>query len=142
MKRILILFALLAAATRFSAQNTNKGEINFFKGNWSEALAKAKKEGKPIFLDAYASWCGPCKMMKNITFQDEKVAEFYNENFINVKIDMEHGEGTALSEKYHIVSYPSLLFFKQNGDLIFKTVGYHKPDEFIKVGKEATRKKT
>ncbi len=37
--------------------------IKFEDGNFSSLLAKAKKDKKLIFLDAYASWCGPCKLM-------------------------------------------------------------------------------
>ncbi|MBW6479654.1 MAG: thioredoxin family protein [Bacteroidales bacterium] len=42
----------------------NEGMV-FFTGTWDEALAQAKKENKLIFLDIYASWCAPCKMLKN-----------------------------------------------------------------------------
>ena len=37
--------------------------IRFFQGSWKEALQQAKKEGKMIFMDCYADWCGPCRSM-------------------------------------------------------------------------------
>ena len=46
-----------------------------------------------IFLDAYASWCGPCKMLQKNVFTKKAVGDFYNSKFINVKMDMEKGEG-------------------------------------------------
>ncbi len=45
-------------------------QIEFFHGTWQEGLQEAKKTGKPIFVDAYAKWCGPCKRMAKTTFMD------------------------------------------------------------------------
>ena len=42
--------------------------IDFFHGTWEEALEKATAEEKPIFVDAYAVWCGPCKRMAREVF--------------------------------------------------------------------------
>jgi len=58
------------------ADKTVEG-IKFFKGTWEQALEKSEEEGKLIFLDAYASWCGPCKIMARTTFKDSKVGEFF-----------------------------------------------------------------
>ncbi|MDO8970421.1 MAG: thioredoxin family protein, partial [Saprospiraceae bacterium] len=58
--------------------------IEFFSGTWPEALEKAKKEELLIFVDAYASWCGPCKRMAAQTFPDPKAGEFFNANFLNL----------------------------------------------------------
>ena len=77
----------------------NEG-INFSNINFEEALKKAESENKMIFIDAYASWCGPCKMMDKTIFKDIDVGDFYNENFINLKIDMEKGEGPKLKGKF------------------------------------------
>ena len=48
-------------------------------------MEKAKSENKIIFLDFYADWCAPCKQMDKEVFQDNRVGEFFNENFINFK---------------------------------------------------------
>ena len=94
MKRLILhllpVFLFLAITQSLHAQ---KSSITFFDGSWSEALTKARTESKLIFVDAYTSWCGPCKLMSNKVFTDKKVGKFYNDNFINVKLDVEKGEG-------------------------------------------------
>ena len=83
--RSFVTFCLLTLAFTANAQ----GGIEFFHGTWAEAKAKAKAEDKLIFVDAYAEWCGPCKRMSAQTFPDPKAGEFFNPNFICLKIDME-----------------------------------------------------
>ncbi len=57
---------------------------------WSDAsLAKAKAEGKPIFLSVGYSSCHWCHVMENESFLDEEIAKFLNENFICIKVDRE-----------------------------------------------------
>lgn len=77
-QRILpLLICMLLIQTGFS-----QGMV-FETGNWDSILKKAKKEKKLIYLDAYTTWCGPCKMMKKNIFPDEAVGKFYNQHFVN-----------------------------------------------------------
>ena len=131
----LLILATLVMAFGFSYNNRdykNSG-IVFFEGTWEEALQKAKAEKKLIFLDAYASWCGPCKMMKRRTFSDPKVGEQFNKYFISVAIDMEQGEGPELARKFQVDSYPTLIFLQPDGKLITKAIGYHSPEELLNI---------
>jgi len=108
--------------------------ITFFKGPWSDALKKSNKSNKLIFLDAYAAWCGPCKMMAKNTFTDSKVGKLFNEEFINVKMDMEKdSDGPRLSKKFGLTAYPSLYFIDKNEKVVHMTLGYHKPKQLIEV---------
>ncbi len=145
MKMIILFTTLIVAflfikATIKSNKTEDKDEgIKFFEGSMQEALELARKEDKLIFLDAYASWCGPCKLMQNKVFPAAKVGEFYNENFINLKIDMEKGEGIALSEKYEVKAYPSLFIINHNGMPKMSAVGYQNVNQLVKFGKEALK---
>lgn len=115
--------------------------IKFFDGTWSEALEQAKEEDKVIFLDAYASWCGPCKLMTANTFTDESVGTFFNEHFINYKMDMEkHADGPRLSTKYGLRAYPTLYFIGSDENIVHQALGYLKPAELILVGEAAVEK--
>lgn len=143
MKRVAILvtiifsvFATYAEELNYDAKTEKNAGILFHQGSWEDALKRSKEEGKPIFLDISASWCGPCKMMKSRTFSNIDVGEFYNTNFINVMVDGEKGEGIDLARKYKIRGYPTLIFVDVNGNVIDKTAGYRNPNQFIELGKQ------
>ncbi|HMW12521.1 MAG TPA: thioredoxin family protein [Chitinophagales bacterium] len=99
--------------------------------SWQQILDKAKKENKFIFLDAYASWCGPCKWMAKEVFPKPEVGEALNPNYVNAKIDMEKGEGIELAKKYNVRSYPTYLFFDANGELVHRSLGSMPAADFI-----------
>ncbi|MBS1666968.1 MAG: thioredoxin family protein [Bacteroidetes bacterium] len=110
--------------------------IQFIVGDWNKALAEAKKQNKPIFMDAYTSWCVYCKQLKRETFPNQETGEFFNQHFINVAIDMEKGDGPALSNKYAVESYPTLIILDSNGNVISKdTRGFINPSELLAFGK-------
>lgn len=141
MKKWFVLLFLGIAVAYYAYANPKvdfnsdtKDGIHFHKGNWNEALQIAKKENKLIFLDIYATWCGPCKLLKKHTFSNTEVGKFYNQNFVNVSLDGEDGEGTTLAQKYGISGYPTLLFIDGNGNVVAQTVGYHTPKELVKLG--------
>ncbi len=116
--------------------------IQFIEDNWNKALAEAKSQKKLIFLDAYASWCGPCKMLKRNTFPDKEAGEFFNRNFINVAIDMEKGDGPALGEKFAVNAYPTLIIANSDGNIITYTQGYIKPKQLIEFGQYGLTQKS
>ncbi|RZK91819.1 MAG: thioredoxin [Pedobacter sp.] len=125
------LFLLVITATGFAT------EISFQDNpTWASVLEQAKKDKKIIFFDAYATWCGPCKKMDAETYKDQAVADFYNANFINVKFDMEKGEGPKLAEQYQVTAYPTFLFIGADGQLLHKGLGFIEPNAFVALGKE------
>lgn len=132
MKNIFLTFSLLFSLSVF-AQNG----IQFETSSFNEILAKAKKEKKLIFVDAMASWCGPCKMMDKNVFSTKSVGDYYNATFINAKLDMEKGEGIEFAKKYVVRSYPSYLFLDGDGQLITRNLGYLPENNFLEVGREA-----
>ena len=137
-----IQFTLLAIVATLFIQGTPVKEsestgIQFFDGTWEEALQASNDQHKLIFMDAYTSWCGPCKMMSHNTFTNEEVGAYFNENFINVKMDMEKGIGPKLAEKYGVRAYPTLLFIDNEGNVTFETMGYHNAEQLMAVAKKA-----
>lgn len=141
MKKIILLttIALLTLTSFKVKEEENKG-IQFFEGTYTEALAKAKKENKLVFLDAYTSWCHYCKKMSAYVFSKPKVGEYFNENFINVKMNMEKGEGPALGKKLGVRAYPTLIFLDGDGIVKYNHEGYLPSDDFLKLGMQLVKK--
>ena len=131
MKKISLLLILIISQQAFSQHS-----IKFEESSFASILAKAKAEKKLVFMDAYAAWCGPCKLMEKNVFTDKNVADYYNQNFINSHFDMEKGEGKTLAAKYGIRSYPTLLFLNGEGEIVGKELGYIKTEEFLELGKK------
>lgn len=131
MKKLTIFSALFIGALAF-AQG-----IKFEDTNFSTILAKAKKENKLVFIDAYASWCGPCKLMVKNVFPQKAVGDYYNSHFVNAKIDMEKGEGVELAKKYNVKAFPTYLFVDGNGEVVHRTLGYVEENDFIQFAKDA-----
>lgn len=116
------------------------GQIEFNHDKWADLLALAEKDNKIIFVDAYAEWCGPCKMMDRQVFSTTEVGDVFNKNFINAKIDMEKGEGPQLRGMFGVTAYPTLLFVNSSGKVLHKVVGYQTPDKLIQNAELALRK--
>ncbi len=118
--------------------------VHFEHGlNWNQIQAKAKAENKSIFMDCYTTWCGPCKYMSNVIFPQETAGDFFNKNFINVKVQLDTTAGDNeevvkwykdahnISDKYDVKAYPTFLFFDANGKAIHKIVGGSEAEEFV-----------
>ncbi len=134
-----LILGFLFTSFLLTAQEKHSG-IEFFHGTFAEAKALAAKENKLIFMDAYAEWCGPCKRMAATVFTDDKVGQFFNDNFINLKVDMEKGEGTTLSNTFDVSAYPTLLFIDEKGKLVQKEVGAYPAEQFMKAAQTALGK--
>jgi thioredoxin-related protein len=79
-------------------------------------------------------------MLKATTFKNNKVADFYNDNFVNVAIDMEKGQGPALAAEWGLQAYPTMIIFTSKGKLVSGTVGYIRANDLIKFGQQALNK--
>ena len=132
MKKIISFLFLVISTALFSQDG-----IKFGKQSFAKTLEQAKKENKLIFLDAFASWCGPCKLLDKNVFPKKEVGDYFNANFLNLHIDMEKGEGIEIAKKYSIYSYPTLLFIVGDGKVVYKAAGYMSPQELISIAKEA-----
>jgi thiol-disulfide isomerase/thioredoxin len=130
MKKLLILSLFVGQSLCLNAQ------IEFEHGAFAEAKQKATKENKLIFIDAFTVWCGPCKQLAKNIFPLPEVGEYFNKNFINVKIDMEKGEGIEMAKQYAVNAYPTLLFVNAKGELVHRTCGLMPKESLLE---EATK---
>ncbi|SDE85068.1 Thioredoxin-like [Mucilaginibacter pineti] len=147
-KIMMLLWIVMSSPTILMAQGY-KGIAFLEDIRWSAILEKAKKEHKYIFVDAYTTWCGPCKMMDRDVYSNEQVGLYINANFIAVKVQMDstkedkesiivwRKDATSIAQQAKIDAYPTLLFFSPDGQLAYKSVGYKSALEFVSVAKFA-----
>lgn len=147
MKKLIIGLVVIAAATSAfvvpSAKNevsteTKRvaSEIEFVALTYAQAIAKAKETGKLVFIDAYTSWCGPCKRMAATGFKEQNVADLFNSKFINLKVEMEKSEdGPQIAQMFGVRAYPTLLFVNGDGKLVKSVVGYQTGPQLLGIGK-------
>lgn len=131
MKKIISGLLLFSAITAFAQEAIKFEELPF-----KDLIAKAKKEKKIVFLDAYASWCGPCKMMERNVFTQKSVGDYFNANFVNARFDMEKGEGRDIAVKYGVRSYPTYLFLNGDGELVSQNFGYMEESMFLTMAQD------
>ena len=111
--------------------------IQFFKGTFAQALAKAKSEGKPLFVDFYAVWCGPCKKMEKQIFTQPEVGEYFNKHFVAVQLDAEKPENVDVAKTYKVEAFPTLGIFDGEGKALSINVGYMNAQELMAMAKTA-----
>jgi thiol:disulfide interchange protein len=139
----LVILPLILCYTHLLGQKigtqkwSNKEGIIFASKTWEEVPAEAQKMGKFIFVDAYASWCAPCKQLKSTTFKNKSVASFFNTHFVNVSIDMEQGEGPELADRWLVNAYPTLIIFNPQGKMVLRQEGYMTARDLLVFGRQA-----
>jgi thioredoxin-related protein len=148
MIRLLLVAVAILVFTNLLAQNNNG--INFIsESNWDEVKVRAKKENKYIFIDCFTTWCGPCKKMDKEVYANDSVGNYFNKNFIALKIQMDstkndskeiqawHPFAESLQKTYEIKSFPTFLFFSPDGIIVHRAIAYYPVKSFIKLSKDA-----
>ena len=126
MRKIIIIVLAVFAITAGAQTNFNEGKT------FQQILAQATAEGKPVFIDCYTEWCGPCKQMAKNVFPQTEAGDYFNSKFVCWKVDMEKGEGPELAKKYEVAAYPTFLILNADGSLRATQVGSAPLDKFIK----------
>lgn len=150
MKKLLMLLLLVNVCPYVRSQSSNPKGINWVEGlSWDQVKLKARQENKYIFIDCYATWCGPCKEMDRRVYNQEQVADLFNDKVIAVRLQFDRTrEDNAqvkqwypvvaeLTGKYHIDAYPTLLYLSPEGKAVHKEVGFREPGDFLSVTRKA-----
>lgn len=121
------LFSILL----FLALSSQAQKIEFIDNNWEKARDEAKQQKKYLFVDAYTDWCYWCKVMDKETFPDKEVIKFMGENFVSLKLEMEHNYGVNVARKYRVSSFPTFLILSPDGKLVRRLSGYLEVAPFL-----------
>jgi tetratricopeptide (TPR) repeat protein len=132
----LVLFLLAGglALLSCSQQNPNNPpEVFWFEGlTWDQIVDRATRENRPIFLDFYATWCGPCKLLDDSVYV---VPEVINElrDFVTFKVDVDDPAYAELKDAFHIFNMPTLVLCHPDGSEIDRFLGYRPAPEFLQI---------
>ena len=131
MKRTLLIVILVAAGLPLFAQ------IRFFQGTYEEALQKAKEEKKDLFVDFWAEWCAPCKMLAKEVFTDSLVGEYFNARFVCVSLNVEEAGNKEVVKRFKPEALPTLTFVSSADKELRRTSGFMPPEELLHEAKIA-----
>lgn len=158
MKRIIVVLASLAVlnvslGSGIVADSTRKG-ILFERGlSWQKVLEMARLEKKYIFVDCYASWCGPCKEMDREVYGLSQVGDAYNDRFICVRMQMDrtsqddemvkasYNDVKWITDRYRVNAYPTFLYFTSDGRIVKRAIGAMDAETFIHLADETVNPK-
>jgi thiol-disulfide isomerase/thioredoxin len=127
----------------------NKGIVFENHLTWQQVVQKAKADNKYIFVDCYASWCGPCKWMDQHVYTNDTVGDFVNKSFVAVKVQMDttrhdvagimawYTSAHEMDEQYRIRAYPTYLFFSPDGQAVHKAIGAADVRDFLALARAA-----
>lgn len=132
-----ILFTLLLVLGISAAADA---QVRFLDSSTDAVRKEAIAQDKLVFIDLYATWCGPCKAMERDVFSKKEVGDFMDEYFVAAKYDIDKPTGKALAGKHGIRSIPTYLVFNTEGDLLGKITGSMPAEEFYRRPSEDHRR--
>lgn len=151
--RNIIVFLLALAAMGFAPQQAAAPGDKIKWMRWEEAVSHIEKQDKKVLLNIYTDWCSWCKRMDTITFDTDPIASYINASFYPIKLNAERKASLEYKGKtfkfvengkrgYHQfaaellrgrMSFPSVVFMDENGQVIQSIVGYKSPEEFERI---------
>jgi thioredoxin-related protein len=145
MKKLTLIIIILVACISVKSQSV------LFRDHetWKSLKARAKKENKFIFIDAYATWCGPCKQMDSVVYTVDSVGNYFNKNFISLKLQIDrtpndnenikmlYKDAEWIKSEYKIQVVPTVLFFNQEGEILLKDAGFKDAASMLELGRKS-----
>ena len=132
-----VMGLLPAVSTAADEKDLKKHGPIAWQGSLQAALKIAAREKKPIFIDFWAEWCGPCKQMLATTYKDKAVVARAKQ-FVPVLINAD--EQPKIAEKFGINGIPTVVFLDAKGKVLLQTTGYESGPEFLKMMDQAAKK--
>jgi thiol:disulfide interchange protein DsbD len=140
---LLILFAVVLSFPQFlnNKKTHSEGVATNYKNTITNTLNSAKKNNKLVILDFYADWCAACKELDEYTWENDKVKEILQLNYIMLKLDFTKTskEGKELQRKYSVKGLPTVIFLDSNGKELTRFVGFVKAEKFLEISNKVIK---
>jgi len=131
MKKRLYILSLVIVALPLMLQ----AQVKFIEVRTMDEMEAAQKKASDqqlmLFVDVYATWCGPCKLMDSEVYTDPDVAEYMNANFVCVRMDGETDYGRIYAAAQELQGYPCMFIFSRNGEPVSRVVGFTPAEELV-----------
>jgi hypothetical protein len=117
--------------------------INFLQGkNFQQVLEIANTQKKLIFINCYLDWSNPCILFNRNVLPDKELGEYFNSNFINLKVDLDNdADKVYIANKYNIHAYPTLLWIDSDGKMLLKSEGNISSSSLLELAKKIINQK-
>lgn len=129
----LIIF-LTFCSLKVPSTTTAPQNLSFIEGSLADILDKAQTDKKHVFVHTFSRYCETCQSYAKQLFANQSVVQFYNNNFINYKLDLDENKYTNFARIHELGHSPALLYYNSKGRLVRKAVNVTKPEELIETG--------
>jgi len=110
-------------------------QVEFIEVETPEQMEAVQKRASDqmlmLFVDVYADWCGPCKVMDREVYTDPAVTDYMNAHYVSVRMDGETDYGRIYAAEQKLEGYPSMFIFSDDGERVSKIVGFTPAEELI-----------
>ncbi len=120
--RYLLSGVLIAGIALTGCDSSTSQHAGWIEDDMDAAMAQAEEEGKPLLIDLYADWCGPCRTLSEQYFPSDELQPVLV-NFVLAKIDIDTPSGGEIANRYGVSSIPTIIIAEADGTEIERIVG-------------------
>ena len=97
-------------------------ELTWYLDDFDAASAEAAASGKPLLIDLYADWCGPCVTLGEQYFTSDEMFPILS-RFVLLRLDVDNPSVAPYAQQYNVSAIPCVVIAEANGDEIDRIVG-------------------